>query len=531
MGRALGESLPVSLSNALDGPVLPASALRRTLATLGQRPAVAPGISTEHPEALLAGANRAITGYIERVGGAVRITASEEDLSKGKTLLTVSASGDTPYGAIVELARRFSPRAAPPITKHPEALRAYATALELPLAAAPDLLRQAISLDSDFGEAWVSLIGSDASHNDRDAVVRDIGSARRGKLDNVNRALVDLEAARLQGDGPAIIAAMRELATLVPADLSLMRSLAEIETRGGDFSGAASAWMKVTASSPDDPLVWNSLGYARAYAGDYRGAVAALREYDQLRPKEANPRDSLGDVNYFFRKFKEAAADYMEAYQRQPGFEQGGDLYKAAWAKFQAGYKKDADEIFAQFRAVRAKSNAGAVSLLAGDWLFRTGRASEAFALARTAASETQSAPLRADLNAQLAIWDLLGNDRAQAAKDSAAVGARITNPSVFLARFASLPSASAIEWEMRASSMFSPNLANLRELGLGYALVLDGKRAAALPVWERIAKNAGATDFFAVAVLTRLRGEELKHPLLPDPNNLNQFAGLLNKL
>ena len=52
----------------------------------------------------------------------------------------------------------------------------------------------------------------------------------------------------------------------------------------------------------------------------------------------------------------------------------------------------------------------------------------------------------------------------------------------MLVARFAALPSASATEWKARADSLIRrPSLAPLRPLALGYALMLDGKRAAAL--------------------------------------------------
>jgi hypothetical protein len=73
--------------------------------------------------------------------------------------------------------------------------------------------------------------------------------------------------------------------------------------------------------------------------------------------------------------------------------------------------------------------------------------------------------------------------------------------------------------------------MAALRPLALGYALLLDGKREAALPVWEKIAAQTRATDFFAQAVNTRLHGKRIEHPLLPDPNEFNQFAAVLDKL
>lgn len=531
-GRAISESLAVSLAGALAGPLLGSSALNRLGPTLGPRPASAPGISSERAEALLAGANRLITGYVERPAGQIRITATEEDPAAGKSLRIVTAEGTSPMAALNQLAHQFSPRAHPAPTSNPEAMQAWANALDS--APAPmDLLARAVRLDPDFGPAWVALTSLSLARGDRAAAEGLIAQARHGKIDEISRADLDLAAADLSEDRTTKTAALRKLASLSPGDTFILRSLAEQETAAGQSEASASDWSKVTTASPGDSLAWNSLGYARSYAGDYAGALAALREYERLRPKDANPSDSIGDLNYSFRKFGDAAASYLEAQKKQPDFEQYGDLYKAAWAKFGAGDKPGADSLFSQFRTERskAKPSDGSVELLNGDWLYRTGRETEGIAVLRKAASETQSAPVRIDASAQLTLWDLLRGDRAQAAKDASGIDPKSAGPAVYMAWFAAQPSAPAAEWEARAARMIPPSATALRRLALGYALLLDGKREAALPVWEQIVKINPATDFFARAVYARLQGKTVERPLLPDPVALNQFSALLDKL
>jgi tetratricopeptide (TPR) repeat protein len=435
--------------------------------------------------------------------------------------------------ALDQLSHQFSSRARPAPTSNPEALRVWATALESPPAARPDLLDQAVRLDPDFGPAWVALTSVNLARGDRAAAEEVMERAKPRKLDDISRADLELGAAELSGDRTARTAALRKVASLSPADTFLLRSLAEAETAAGQFAAAAADWKKLTVESPNDALALNSLGYARSYAGDYAGAMEALREYARLRPKDANPSDSIGDLNYSFRKFGDAAASYLEAQKKQPDFEQYGALYKAAWAKFRAGDKQGADSLFSRFRTerVKARPSDGIVELLAGDWLYRTGRESEAIAALRKLVSETQSTPLRIDANAQITIWDLLRGDRVQAAKDAAAIGPKPTGLSVFAARFAAQPSAPSSEWEARAQQMIPPSVTALRHLALGYALLLDGKREAALPVWEQIVRENPATDFFARAVYARLMGKTVERPLLPDPANLNQFSAVLDKL
>jgi Tfp pilus assembly protein PilF/TolB-like protein len=532
-GRAVSESLPVSLAGTLDGPVLGSSALNRLVPTLGPRPASAPGISTERAEAILAGANRIVTGYVERPAGQIRITATVEDLSTGKSLRIVTASGTSPMSTLEQLVHQFSPRARLAPTSNPEALRDWATALDSPTGVRMDLLDRAVQLDPDFGPAWVALTSVNLSRGDRAAAHDVIERARNHKLDGLSRAELDLGAAELTDDRPARIAALRRVASLSPADTLLLRSLADAETAAGQFEAAASDWKKLTTEVPNDALAWNSLGYARSYTGDYAGALAALREYERLRPKEANPSDSIGDVNYSFRKFAEAAASYLEAYKKQPDFLQHGDLYKAAWAKFRAGDTPGADSLFSRFRTERLKAapSDGIVELLNGDWLYRTGRRPEALAALRKFTSGNDYGPFRANAYAQMTIWDLLQGDRMQAAEDAASIGPKPNSLPLFAARFAAQPSAPAAEWEARAQRMIPPSLTSLRYLALGYALLLDGKREAALPVWEQIVNTNPATDFFARAVYARLQGKALERPLLPDPASVNQFSAILDKL
>jgi tetratricopeptide (TPR) repeat protein len=529
VGRALNESLPDSLDGAMDGPVLPASALSRTSAALGARPAAAPGISGARSAAIAAGANRAITGYIDRSAGVIRIVATIRDLATGRTLRSTTASGSSPYETIQGLARQLSPRAKPPISKNPEALEAYSEALEMPAGEVLSHLQRATSLDPAFGEAWTALVNYETARGDRAAAEAVITEAGRNNLGALDRARLELQAANLEGDRGLIVDATKKIVSLTPGDAALARSLAEMETVAGRFKESAADWARIASEFPEDPLVWNSLGYARSYAGDYAGALDALQHYDRLRPSDANPQDSIGDLNYAFGKFKEAADHYANAYKRQPGFELSGDLFKAAMSKFRAGDKTGADALFAQYKAERAKASKDIADLLAADWLYRTGRRTEGAAGMRQVAAGTQLPQARADAFAQLTVWDLIAGDRVQAASDAMSIG-NAGSPSLFLAKFTALPSAMPADWMTRAQTMVPGNAAALRPLAVGYALVLDKKREAALSVWEQIVKTSPATDFFAQAVYSQLKGERFGRYLLPEAGSLNPFLGIVEQ-
>jgi len=137
----------------------------------------------------------------------------------------------------------------------------------------------------------------------------------------------------------------------------------------------------------------------------------------------------------------------------------------------------------------------------------------------------------RADALTELVVWDLIQGDRMQAAKDASEIPNGATTSSVFIAKFAAMPSASANEWKERVEKIVPATMGPLRMLALGYALLLDGKREAAQSIWEQIVRQSPATDFLARTIDARLKGQKFYRALLPEPNNLNAFAGVLDIL
>ena len=107
-----------------------------------------------------------------------------------------------------------------------------------------------------------------------------------------------------------------------------------------------------------------------------------------------------------------------------------------------------------------------------------------------------------------------------------------MNTPSMLTVRFSLLPSAPAGEWETRSQHFFAqPQLSPMRAVALGWALIMDDRKDAAVSVWEKIVEDSPAIDFFPRAVLARLKGEKLKHLAPPDPRTLNQFEAVLDRL
>jgi tetratricopeptide (TPR) repeat protein len=478
------------------------------------------------------GANRLITGYVERTPGGVRVTASEEDLATHKTLRTVSENGVAPFEALNRVAHEFSAKAAEPGTTNAGAFRLYCTALERPIKEAPALLEQAVRLDPAYGRAWIALVRTAIAAGDRTGAEDVARRAHAQNLASVDLAWIDFESATASGDRAASLAAMRKVSELQPEDAELARSLAIAETNAGDFREAATVWKRITTSAPQDGDAWNQLGYTLCWSGDYQGALAAIHQYARVRPAEPNPVDSEGDIHFWFGKYAEAAKSYTAANAKSPSFLNGGELYKAAWARFLAGDKAGADSSFSEFQKARTNAKDPSVPLFVSDWQYRTGRNKEARDTADAAIQKDSSPPVRAALAAQVALWDLIEGDRAAAAKDVTSGGNSGITPSDLIIRFAALPSASAAEWTARSQKDLSaPQLAGIRQTALGYALILDGKRDAAIPVWEEIAAKASGTDFFARVMLARLKKQQPEVAVVPDPINVNPFAALAEHL
>jgi hypothetical protein len=472
-----------------------------------------------------------VSGYFEKTPGGIRLQAAEEDVTTGKTVRTFSASGPAGLESLLQLAREFTPKAHPYLTSNNEALRLYATALEAPPDAGEEAVRQAVAADPSFGPAWTLAVRFAAMLNKRDDALRLISEARAHQLDPLSLASLKLDEATLRGDEKTRLAALHEVIDQTPGDTSLLRQLAESRTAVGQFAEAAAAWQKLSLVLRDDPNTWNQLGYTRAWSGDYAGALAAMAQYARIRPQEANPLDSTGDVHFLFRKYPEAAASYLESAKKEPGLQLGASLYKAAWAKFYAGDRASGDKLMEQLRIQREKANVSNFYMFQADWLYRTGREKEAVALLRKEAAAQTVPEARISCLEQLVIWDLLAGDRATAAKDAEAVGQPRT-PLSLLVRFVALPSASAAEWQKRAETMLpGPPFAAARRLALGYALLLDGKKAEALPAWEAIDAATPQLDFALHSVLPRLRGQQPKLAVLPNPNAINQFAAVIDQL
>lgn len=503
LGRALSEIVAAELAGAPRIYVLPSSRIHTFERVMGARPVAAPGISAERGLGVVAGANR--LGYgeyaLERGRLQARLTLEDPQTGKVTGVYTASAPAGDALAVGSALARQLWPGAHAYATRNQAALRAYVAALEATDAAviAPRL-EEAIAADPDFAPAYRLLAQFQAQAQNRPAALETLRRALGRKVQPLDRARLEVDAAEMRGEFPARRRALNSLAKLLPADAVRWRALGEAETNARAYAASANAYRRALEVEPQDGATLNQLAYAEAYAGNLAAATEALDKYRALRPAEANPLDSLGDVHLLHGRLKEAENFYLEAARKTPHFQFDGALFKAAMARLMTGDVAGADALAKNYLQARASGRDLAVEYRAAEWAWAAGRRQEACRRIQAFARAHEDGPLRelsSRAYAELAIWRLMLGDRAAASESAAravVLGGTASAGIASVARFLTQPEASSEEWASRAGQRFNQSAqASLRELALAYALLLkrDYQRAG---MALQGAYNSGAT-------------------------------------
>ena len=307
-------------------------------------------------------ANTLIHGYFDRRRGALYFEFSVEDAYTHK-IRPVAVDGDVLQAADA-VAKAVDPAAKPYSTKNAAAVQAWALR---------DFER-ATQLDPDFGAAWRDLIQSQAAQPARAAELASKALARTSLRSPLERAEISLLAARLRQDDKAVGEVTAELGRLLPNDSVLARKLAEQETNARRFDQAVQFLRAVLRVEPTDSTVYNQLGYAQFFAGDLAGARMSFEEYSRHPGQEANGFDSLGEILFMAGQFGEAEKYFLRAQESNPNLLNGGDLQKAAYARWLSGDLPAADALFEKYLKFRAEHTDQAVVWRRAVWEYSTGR-------------------------------------------------------------------------------------------------------------------------------------------------------------
>jgi tetratricopeptide (TPR) repeat protein len=361
-------------------------------------------------EAAFAGATRYLHCNFSRIqsagapaatGPALRFSFAIEDAATHKMVTSGTSTGAVLF-AMNTLALALDPAAQPFSSGHADAVAAWGHG---------DFER-ALSLDPDFGAAWISSIEQLArSAKPEDAAAAaDEALARASLRSPLERARIQLLLAGLHKDQPAREAALAALAGLAPTDAASVLALAEAEQRRRHFPASAALYRRVLALEPGNAGAMNGLGYAEGEAGRLDAARVALEQYARQPNQAANALDSLGEVYFMNGRFAEAEKYFSQVNAKDPAFMDGAALVKAAYAHWLAaralsptnpgGDLAGADAILRRYLDSRAQANDPSVIWREAAWLYTTGRP-------RGAIAKLASAPdnQKALLDRQLAVW------------------------------------------------------------------------------------------------------------------------------
>ena len=247
-------------------------------------------------------------------------------------------------------------------------------------AAAVTAFERSVSIDPDFGGAYVAWARALLLRGDRAGLMSVIEKARaRGdRIIESRRIELELLQSAASNDAALRRKALEALSRVTPADADVFRQLGREASAARHYDSAAGFYRRVTALDPLDQAAWNQLGYAEAARRNLDAARAALLEYRRLAPKGANPLDSLGDVHFHLGAFREAEKYYLQAYEKDKAFLGGADLYKAARARLMTGDTAGADDIFQRYAAARSAAQDPLGGYRQAQWLYLTGKKAEA---------------------------------------------------------------------------------------------------------------------------------------------------------
>jgi tetratricopeptide (TPR) repeat protein len=489
MGRAASEVLSREIG------AVPSSVIYAANEQFGRKPLQAPGVSTEFSNSLLAGANHIISGYFEKDQQSFTFHLVEEEAQTGRRVRELSASG-TILTACASLARQITGELKPYPTKDEGALQNFVDGIEGE-SAAGHFYEAAVSADPNFPDPYIALSELAVAQRNTETVDRLLLQAKSHHLDASTIAKLQLARASAVNDLPARITALRHVLELDPSNSNVALTLGEIEMSEHLFLEAASAFAQ--GASPSRSDMFNLKAYAFMFGGNEKGALEAIRQYKTYRPEDPNSLDSEGDIQYFFGHFAEAAKLFLGAAAKEPQFNQGSELWKAARAQLMTGDVDGANKTFARYQTEHTREQDLSVPFRVAYWRFLSGDGSAAVEAMHRIADSSPNVALKTLALTQASIWELHEGQKNEAIADSSATLKAGQNPSLIqasLVLFAAQEAASLSALRASAESSFpGPSGEQLRLLAMGYNLFVAKRYADADPIWKELYEKSSPND------------------------------------
>lgn len=336
----------------------------------------------------LPGATHQLAGFITSSGGVLRAHLFLYDLPSHKLLrqetLSQPPSGWqqllTGAGRFIASAVQSSANLQPVAVQKESAARRLAEALN---AASPEesqaAFRAAAQEDPACGWCWLGWAETAVRRGDREQAFAAIENSapHREALDSISRSRLDLIAANLRSDVRAAVSSLEAIANAAPGDASAQARLAESLVQLRQYDRAVAALQRAISIQPSNGLFWNSLAYAHAYAGRFDEALKAAARYAQL-DSSPNPADSRGEILLMAGRFTEAYQAFDESYRKDPAFNNGAALEKAALCWMLHGDPRRAAETIGRFLSGLSERGDRTVELRRARWELLTGQSASA---------------------------------------------------------------------------------------------------------------------------------------------------------
>lgn len=364
---------------------LPVAIVRQTQGLKGVRAFSADNAN----QAVAAGATHILEGYFTAESGAPEIRYSLTTAAPVKTLVrdVASAPGEEllPQAIAISEAVRNALRPAErllPLDAGTEiAFRSLGEAFIAPtLDERERKLREAFDQNPSCSWCLEELAAFTARFRGREAVLPLLERRSQDPVSELASKRLELLAATLNNDAAKRRNALERLAVLVPADPEVLVPLAEVLVNDHRFAEAVEIYERAHRSQPERGELLNSMGYALAWAGRYDDALAALARYEQAEPESPNPADSRGEVLMMAGRFKAAEEAFLASYERDPRFNGGAALEKAALVRWLAGDAQAAGAHLERFLKHRAEERDALAPLRRARWQYLFGQTPEAVA-------------------------------------------------------------------------------------------------------------------------------------------------------
>jgi Tfp pilus assembly protein PilF len=359
--------------------------------------------------------------------------------------------------------------------------------------AAPDAARFEAAATSDpaCGPCWLGW-AEFVSRSGPDAAFRTVidGAHRRAAIiDPISLARLDLLDSTLRHDAPARLDALRRLSSALPSDPAMLTDYAEALVGARQFAKSVDAYQRALALNDSGPTLWNAYAYALAYAGRFAEAAKAARHYAELDKTGPNPFDTLGEIALLGGRFGDAAQSFTASFEKQPNFNSGLAMEKAALARMLNGNRVEAGQSLDRYLTDRAAKQDPWTLLARARWQYIFGQTAAAHDLLDRLAA-TPADPIAPIAAAQRALRAVAENDLPTARRSAQLARSLARTPAQLL--FAALAQV-AVDPELASKTFSDPAW---RSESRALALTLRADWAPAAAAWrEALRYSRGGSD------------------------------------